>query len=132
MTDNQKQTLRGMQRAGLSYSEIAVAADIPLNTVKSFFRRENIRNHHKESAPNRCKNCDGPLGQRTGTRQKIFCSDKCRSDWWNRNREWAGRKTALRLRCQCCGAEFESYGNKNRKYCGRECYIRSRYGEGLP
>lgn len=132
MTDKQKQIIRRMRQAGLPYSRIADTVGLSLNTVKSFCRREGIEvsvaSHEEDSAV--CKYCGRPLEHRPGKKQKRFCSDKCRSDWWNRNRVWANRKGVRRLICRCCGAVFNSYGNKQRKYCGRGCYIRGRYGAG--
>jgi hypothetical protein len=126
-----------MRRAGLSYSTIADAIDLSANTVKSLCRRENmdVANDEKHDV---CNYCGIPLTHHPGKKKKRFCNDKCRSDWWNHNRKWAGRKKLYCLLCHCCGAEFNSYGNKKRKYCGRECYIRGRYDqspagrEGVP
>ena len=123
-----------MRRQGMSYSSIAAATKLSANTVKSFCRREDI-GLGDDTAANEyatCKNCGQSLLQTEGVKKKTFCSDKCRSDWWNRNRFWANHKQVHRQTCYYCGAEFERYGNKERKYCGRDCYIRSRYGEGVP
>jgi hypothetical protein len=134
MTDKQKRSVRDMRRAGLTYSEIAGFTGLPANTVKSFCFREGICAADAPGNGSRdvCKYCGKPLEHHPGRKKKLFCDDKCRSDWWNGNRNWAGRKKARRLICLCCGAEFYSDGNKQRKYCGRDCYIRSRHGEGLP
>jgi uncharacterized protein YjcR len=133
MTDTQKQFIREMRRAGLSYAAIADSAGLSQNTVKSFCRREHIDAADDIGGdPDVCRNCGNPLEQTHGKKKKRFCNDKCRSDWWNHNRGWARHKNSFRLICHFCGAEFDSYGNRNRKYCGRDCYIQSRYGEGLP
>ena len=134
MTDKQKQAIRNMRRLGLSYSAIAESVGLPPNTVKSFCHRDkaNASEHPSVTKESVCKYCGSPLTHRPGKKKKCFCSDKCRSDWWNRNRRWMRRKNAERLLCHHCGAMFNSYGNKQQKYCGRDCYVRSRYGEGLP
>jgi uncharacterized protein YjcR len=134
MTDRQKRSIQEMRRAGIPYGAIAESVGLSANTVKSFCLRKNIGAPDASGGGRRetCKNCGKPPEQRPGKKRKLFCCDKCRSDWWNRNRTWANGKKAHRLVCQYCGAEFMSFGNKKRKYCGRDCYIRSRYGEGLP
>lgn len=134
MKDSQKQFIRDLRRAGHSYNEIAEAVSLSVNTVKSFCRRENIEilGNSDVKDRNTCECCGRLLLHHVGKKKKRFCNDECRSAWWNHNRQWARTKKCLILLCQHCGAEFNSYGNKNRKYCGRDCYIRSRYGEGLP
>ncbi|MCL1976232.1 MAG: hypothetical protein FWG61_08745 [Firmicutes bacterium] len=134
MTDKQKQAIREMRRVGLTYSEIANATGLPPNTVKSFCHRYNICVIGASGDEGRtvCRQCGKLLEHYPGKKKKQFCSDNCRTNWWNRNRQWLHRKKVHHLLCHCCGAVFESYGNKQQKYCGRDCYIRSRYGEGLP
>lgn len=134
MTNTQKQSIRELRRMGLAYSTIADATGLSANTVKSFCHRNNVGTVSPISNynPDTCKYCGDPLKHHPGKRKKCFCNDKCRSDWWNCNRRWLHRKKASQLICYYCGTEFNSYGNKKRKYCGRDCYIRSRYGEGLP
>jgi uncharacterized protein YjcR len=133
MTNKQKQTIRYMRRRGLSYGTIAATLGLSANTIKSFCLRENIdvQSNLDDGKRKLCKNCGTPLMHHPGSKKKTFCRDKCRYAWWNKNRGWTGVKSAYCLTCFHCGTEFDS-NNKKRKYCGRECYIRSRYGEGLP
>jgi hypothetical protein len=133
MTNTQKQTIMDMRRRGMSYSAIAAAHRLSTNTIKSFCRRENIdvQSNLDDKKRKLCKNCGATLMHHPGSKKKTFCCDKCRYAWWNKNRGWTGVKSAYHLTCFYCGTEFDS-NNKKRKYCGRECYIRSRYGEGLP
>jgi protein-arginine kinase activator protein McsA len=134
MTSKQKRSIRDMRRAGLSYGAMAETTGLSANTVKSFCRRENIGIAKTRDVENRdvCKYCGKPLSHSAGRKKKRFCDDKCRSDWWNDNRDWTRGKKAHRSVCRCCGAEFESHGNKKRKYCSRECYTADRRGEGFP
>ncbi len=136
MTDRQKHTIADMRSLGFTYGEIVSFVKLPYNTVKSYCRREQLtpnefRIGDGAGEHDRCKNCGAVLEHRKGAKRKTFCSDRCRATWWNHIRVYAADNKS-RHTCQCCGAEFESYGNTNRKYCGRECYIRARYGEGLP
>jgi len=134
MTGKQKRMVRDMRAHDLSYRAIADRLALAYNTVKSFCYRENLVatdfHGNRSDGSEYCKSCGTVLKRNPGAKQKIFCNDKCRYTWWNRQRTW--KKKAYRLTCRQCGNEFDSYGNKKRKYCGRECYIRSRYGEGLP
>lgn len=130
ITNSQKQIVRDMRQSGLSYTAIADALGLSANTIKSFCRRGNITT--KKHIQDDCKNCGKPLLHQLGKKKKQFCSDKCRSDWWNNNRHWARYEKRHILICHHCGAEFNSFGDKKRKYCSRDCYVSSRYGEGLP
>ena len=131
MTDKQKQSIKNMRQLGFTYSAIADSSGLSQNTVKSFCRRENIYVVYTMT-DNMCKCCGNPLEHSSGKKKKTFCSDKCRSDWWNQNRQWVNRNNKYSITCLSCGKEFDSYGGKERKYCSRKCYTRSRYGEGLP
>lgn len=42
MTCNQKQSIKEIRGSGLGYKKIALALDLPVGTVKSVCRRENI------------------------------------------------------------------------------------------
>lgn len=125
----EKEAVLTMYRQGQKYKEIADLLLLSPNTVKSICRRSGIKPLTSgEADPGKCRNCGLPLSHAAGARQKLFCSDRCRYAWWNKKRGLM----PYRLTCSCCGQEFISYGNKKRKFCGRECYLRSRYGEGLP
>lgn len=125
----EKQAILTMRQQGLSCPEIAAMMSLSPNTVKSLCRRSKIQTPPQEAlAGDVCKNCGAPLKRTPGAKKKVFCGDKCRYAWWNRQRS----KRPYRLICYQCGKEFISYGNKKRKFCSRECYNLSRYGEGLP
>lgn len=127
------QSIRNLRRRGLSYSAIAIVHGLSANTVKSFCRRENIdiKDDLYDEDLDLCKNCGEPLKHLSGSKKKIFCSDKCRYGWWNKNRVYLKGEGAYTLTCFHCGNEFHS-NNKKRKFCSRDCYIRGRYGEGMP
>ena len=104
ITNYQKHSILQMRRGGMTFAEIGEALDLSSNTVKSVCRRNTLKE------------------------RKVFCSNHCRYEWWNRTRA----KKPYLLTCYHCGKQFTSYGNRKRKFCGRECYLLSRYGEGLP
>lgn len=127
----QKQVILTMYQEGHPYAEIANSLLLSPNTVKSICYRSGLKPVIYEKLNQHiCKNCGKPLRQTQGGRKKVFCSDKCRYNWWNRKR---GRQP-YRLICSQCGREFISLGNRKRKFCGRECYLLSRYreGDGVP
>lgn len=131
ISNNQKEMILYLRGKGTSYARIAQSLALSPNSVKSICYRHKKHlgaEQQQEGTGDVCKNCGGPLHQKSGTKQKIFCSDHCRYSWWNRTRN----QQPYLLICQQCGREFISYGNRKRKFCGRECYCLSRYGEGLP
>ena len=133
MTVLQKERIITLRNKNESYAKIAVALGLSVNTVKSFCRRNNIKNRNDsndeiEENKELCKNCGKKLTQTSKIKAKIFCCDKCRFDWWNANRGKMNRKGVHRLTCAHCGEGFSSY-DKNRKYCGHACYISDRFGK---
>ena len=70
--------------------------------------------------------CGKPVAQKEGRKEKKFCSDKCRTSWWNSHQSEINRKAYYTLVCQYCGKEFKSNGNQRRKFCCRECYANHR------
>ena len=123
----QRELIYKMHQEGSSYQEIARSLGLSPNTVKSICQRQRLQSF-RQLSQEVCKNCGKPLTKVPGRKPREFCSERCRYAWWNRDR---ARRPYV-LVCQQCGKEFVSYGNRGRKYCGRECYLRSRYGEGLP
>lgn len=130
MTDEQKVKIISMRIEGLSFSEISKVLKLSVNTVKSFYRRSG---GITAESPNlhQCRFCAKSIVQPTGTREKKFCSDKCRMAWWNSHRDDVNKKAIYTFKCECCGREFQAYGNNHRKFCGRTCYIKSRFGGRL-
>ena len=116
-----KIVINNMRMEGHTPSVIAAKLGIPASTVRSFI-------HRNPEVPNtkQCLQCGRPVLQPKGRREKKFCSDRCRMDWWNSHQDAVNRKAYYTLACEYCGKEFESYGNKNRKYCCRACYVAAR------
>ena len=126
MTEQQKSNIIKLRNQGKSFSSISEELCLSVNTVKSFYRRKN----KKENDGIRlfCKECGNPITQPFGTREKKFCSDKCRTFWWNSHREQLNSKTLDSFECFCCGRKFQAYIYTQRKFCSRECYYKLRYG----
>lgn len=133
MDNIQKQSIREMRGSGLGYKKIAQALDLPLGTVQSFCRRENIPTVSPTIPDeNHCKQCGKPLIQISKVKRRKFCSQECRIEWWtahpcSQNNDSKARHTAV---CENCGKPFAAYGTAARKYCTHECYIAARFGGG--
>jgi endogenous inhibitor of DNA gyrase (YacG/DUF329 family) len=127
MNNLQKEQIVILRANGESYSKIADALGISVNTVKSFCRRNNLGGVASKPIDDTfCRQCGAPLKQIAGKKQKRFCSDKCRMLWWNRHPEKMNRKAIREFTCQTCGQVFEAYGKRERKYCSRTCYGKSK------
>ena len=88
MTDEQKFCIIQFRSEGMTYSEIAQKLNISINTVKSFYRRHTQTNMPK----GQCKQCGKPITQSKRTREKKFCSDKCRMAWWKLHADEMNKK----------------------------------------
>ena len=136
MTDNEKATIRALRYEGLGYCRIAKKMGLNLETVKSFCRRQGLREKDKMTEKNiddnynyaPCKNCGNLIMQLPKRKKKIFCSDKCRNSWWNDHLHLVNRKAYYEFKCMNCGKECRIYGDHRRKYCSHECYFAARFG----
>ena len=133
MTDNQKQSIREIRGSGLGYKKIARELNLPVGTVKSFCRRENITvvkpvNYDE----NHCRQCGKSLIQMHKVKKRKFCSDACRIKWWTEHpcSKNGDTKSSRSILCDNCGKTFTAYGNAPRKYCSHECYVDARFGDG--
>ena len=141
MTNEQKKQIIILYEWGSSMAEVADKLGLPIGTVKSFCRRNQITSTAEvatqpERIPNSdgtvettkpdetCKRCGVQLEHTPHHRQKLFCSDECRLAWWHENRHLA--KGTSERNCSACGATFSA--DASRKYCSHSCYIKARYG----
>ena len=134
MTQQQKEFIAEYRASGASYGEIAKELGLSVNTVKSYCQRNPIGKELPKLVEavctDRCLQCNTPLEQTPGHRQKRFCSTKCRNRWWQAHLDLMKRKTMKSWICQYCGREFQQYGNRPRKFCSQGCYLAHRYGHG--
>lgn len=114
-----------MRRMGNSYGQIAESTGLPLNTVKSFCRRQGITAVDGVSL---CACCGVEVEQTEHRKVKRFCSDACRASWWREHRHMMSRRSEAIIHCLHCGREFTDYASVQRKYCCHECYIKARFG----
>ena len=113
-----------LKENGKSYREISKILNIPLGSAKGFYYKAK----NKERLCT-CLNCGKQFLPAKGKRTKKFCSDSCRSKWWNSHKDLIKKKIHRENTCLFCGKKFISYGNRVRKYCCRDCYERAHQGE---
>ena len=135
MTNMQKQRITMLRGRGASYAQIAAMLGLSENTVKSFGRRRSLKPADADASISEggpaCAQCGKPMGD-SKHKTRRFCSDRCRSIWWNGHQNESYHKAIYHFTCSCCGATFESYGNNHRKFCSRACYYKARTIGGHP
>jgi len=121
MTDRERKLICSLRTQGKMPTEISKTTGIPLNTIKSYFKRHP----NKVPAKIRCLNCGSIIASSKHHKNKKYCDDRCRMAYWNSHQELVNKQAYYQLTCQYCGKEFLSYGNNHRKFCSRECYKKS-------
>lgn len=127
MTNSQKEQIRAMRLQGTGYVKIGQALGISHNTVRSFCRRNGLDGAAGKSAV-RCQRCGKTIKIVPKQKPRKFCSDSCRTAWWNSHLDKVERKAIYHFTCAACGKDFTAYGNAHRKYCSHSCYIADRFG----
>ena len=125
MTNEQQLKIMALRQQGYGYIKIGQIIGISDNTVRSFCRR-NERGENTKAAVFTCKQCGKQIKAISGRKPKKFCSDACRTTWWNHHLECVNRKAIYQFTCLHCGMSFSAYGNRSRKYCSHSCYIAER------
>lgn len=134
MTGAEKSLLVKYRQQRKGCAEIARLLNVSANTVKSYLQRNRVL---VEAAPTVqvvpervrvqqecCRQCGTPLVQTGRSREKQFCSDKCRLQWWHAHR--GSSKRAVEHICPECNRVFST--DRTQKYCSHECYILARFG----
>lgn len=138
MKDYEKKKIAELWMQGYGSMRIAKELGLNVNTVKSYCRRHGYIGDRKQMLKSwtdeeivepRCKCCGIFIVQKSETKKKMFCSDKCRMAWWNSHQDFVNKKAQYVFVCQNCGKQFSVYGNKGRKFCSHNCYIEHRYGQ---
>ena len=76
-----------------------------------------------------CQNCGAEIVQKPKRKQRKFCCNECRNQWWNQHLDQVKRKSYYEITCHHCGKVTMVYGDSRRKYCSHECYIAHRFGK---
>ena len=132
MDKKQKRIIQALRGAGWTYTKVAKSLNLSTSTVKSLCFRNGygVRETHDADGRTLCRQCGKSLQQISRGRSKLFCSDKCRYNWWNVQRALLGGGNTVTLTCLNCGDDFTTYGQKDRKYCCTVCYASDRKREG--
>ena len=129
MINEQRERITALHQQGYGYIKISQMLGISDNTIRSFCRRNDLDNSPKTAAV-ACKQCGKQIKATPGRKPRKFCSDACRSFWWNHHLECVNRKAFYDFNCARCSKPFSAYGNKNRRYCSHACYIAHRFDKG--
>ena len=139
MNSHEREQIISLRTAGQSYARIADTLNLSVNSVKSFCRRNALSDCTgsavkpiKAEAPlgaTACEQCGCPVRQTPGRKHKRFCSDTCRTAWWNAHRSQVCRKTMRTFCCARCGMQFSRYGVTRRSFCSRSCASSARKKE---
>lgn len=70
--------IKRLKLEGFGPKAIADQLGISVNTVKSFIRR-----HTEIQTTHPCRQCGKGVEQTPGRKEKKFCSDRCRMQYWN-------------------------------------------------
>ena len=135
MTELQKSKITALRKQGYGYATIAGAVGLKKDAVVAFCRKIGLtgtkaQNERINLDADFCPHCGSVLIQAPGRKRIKFCSDKCRTAWWNAHPEAVNRKAVYTFTCAHCGKSFTAYGNSNRKYCCHSCYIADRFQGG--
>lgn len=113
MTSLEKENIIQMRKMGFSYQYVAKKTGVPLASVKTFCRRNQLLNKDIVRYKPTCLCCGAILKGIETNRHKKFCSKVCRYRWWNKNRAVL-RNSLTRLKCEYCGNLFlHTIKNKN-------------------
>lgn len=133
MTDLQKNQITTLRGQGYGYKKIAQLMRLSVNTIKTYCKRNALGGTIKNplcSTEKACKCCGAMLVQIPGRKRRIFCSDTCRSKWWNAHPELVNHRSERQISCGHCGQIFSVGKNSTRKYCSHNCYIAERFHGG--
>lgn len=87
-----------LRKENYSYNAIAEMMGLSRNTVQSICQRAGVKctdiekRVDKEQSDNVkvCKYCGELFVNPWNRKGKVFCSDKCRTNWWNEQRKYGG------------------------------------------
>ena len=127
MTKDEKLRIIELREKGYGYKAISKELGLSLGSVRHFISNgcsiEGLNS-------NKCKCCGKQLIQIPKKKRRIFCSNECKTKWWNKHHEEITKKTMHEFVCPTCGISFQVYGIKNRKYCSLGCYWQAKNKRG--
>ena len=134
MTTDERRALTTYRQQGYGYKKIAQLMGLSVNTVKTYCKRNALGGKVAPQDPSSmekvCKRCGAPLVQTPGRKPKVFCTDACRTKWWNTHPELVNHRDGRQVVCGHCGQVFSVSKSSTRKYCSHNCYIADRFHGG--
>lgn len=127
MTKDEKEKIAFLRQEGLGYKRIASKLNVSPEAVKSYCRRNGLTGVASKAAISLCRNCGKALPVSKPGRQRKFCCDQCRRQWWKEHPQLINRAAYYTLTCAHCGKTFVTYGHESQKYCSHACYIAHRF-----
>ena len=123
MTIEQKETILRLRQALSSYTQIAKETGLTASAVKSYCYRRGLNTEALKNSGGYCQHCGEPIVKPSRTRPRRFCSDRCKTAWWNAHRhDHKNSHSIVRFTCAICGKAIEDYSSTHRKYCSQACY----------
>ena len=123
MTELEEKRIWDLRAKGKTYKEISFELNLPIGTVKTYCTRNDV-------GSGKCRYCSKSIVQIPGRKRKKFCSDSCRTKWWNLNRRIKKHRFIKPKICEHCGSSFLPIKRPTQKFCCRECYLKHiRKGE---
>ena len=122
MNHTQKDTIIKMRQSNMTFSAIAKATGLSLNTVKSICYRCGTKKETSKGSAVLCKECGRTITTFSKNRPRLFCCDACKVAWWNKHRAERRTNKISISTCAVCGNVFASYTSANRKYCSQACF----------
>ena len=98
MNKQQKTIIETLRKENYPYRLIAEKLDLNINTVKSYCKRHGIvpinksrKKKTEKTVLSICTFCGKPISNDWNRAHKRFCSDKCRTSYWNEQKGRAGQ-----------------------------------------
>lgn len=146
MTKEERKKVIELRKSGMSANKIATIIPAPLNTLKSYIKRnksklledEKIRDNEDErkkenescSKKTICKNCGNEITINSYFKPRVFCNKKCKEHFYNKKKNIEKRKTLIEKKCLFCNESYKIYESKHSKFCSHDCYIKWRLKYG--
>lgn len=79
MKDDLRYKIKELKEMGYGYKKIAKELSVTASAVRYAYTKIN----EEDSLVSNCKHCGITMKSTKGKKRKVFCSDKCRWQWWN-------------------------------------------------
>lgn len=79
MNEEVKYKIKALKEQGYGYKKIAKELSLTTSAVRYAFTRLN----EEDTLISECRHCGISMKSVKGKKKKIYCSDKCRYEWWN-------------------------------------------------